>query len=71
MKKHTGYEWLEFFDIEMIDPDGWRKNDNVTLDDLIDIEEFVDRINISTIRPPRLMSGRYLMSGKYIFNFLV
>jgi hypothetical protein len=65
MKKHTGWEWLEFFDIEMLDDDGWRKADGVTLDASITLEEFGDRISVSTIRPPRLISGQH------IFNFLV
>ena len=48
--KKTAYEWLETMpDIKMLDPDGWRENDGITMDTPIKWSEFQRRLNMSTI----------------------
>lgn len=55
MKKHSTLYWLELFEIELIDPDGWRGVDSrpmqARLLDLITLEEFWTRLTSSTILP--------------------
>ncbi len=47
--KKPATEWLEEENIQMIDPDGWREDDGVTLDTPIKYSEFQRRLNLSTI----------------------
>jgi hypothetical protein len=48
--KKTAHEWLETMpDIRLLDPDGWRWNDGVTLDTPIKWSDFNNRLNHSTI----------------------
>jgi len=50
MKRHTSYEWLDFFQIQILDPNGrdFRGNEKLTL------EEFAERLRQSTIFPLNL-----------------
>lgn len=49
----TGLEWAQEYSIKIIDPDGWRRNDGVTLDvSLITEDEFVERIAQCTVSIP-------------------
>ncbi len=47
--KKPATEWLKEDSIQMIDPDGWREDDGVTLDTPIKYSEFQRRLNLSTI----------------------
>lgn len=47
--KKSAHEWLENMDIMIIDPDGWRYDDGVTMDTPISWKEFQERLNISTV----------------------
>lgn len=47
--KKTAYEWLESESFKLLDPDGWRQDDGVTLDTPISYAEFSKRINLSTV----------------------
>lgn len=51
--KKTAHEWLQdpkYDYVEFImDPDGWRENDGVTLDTLINRADFERRLGVSTI----------------------
>lgn len=50
--KKTAYEWLktdEFLKVWILDPDGWRQDDGVTLDHKISYKDFCNRLNMSTI----------------------
>ena len=55
MKKHTTHFWLELFEIELIDPDGWRnisgRSVGVSLMEAISVETFALRVMESTILP--------------------
>lgn len=51
MKRHTSQEWLQFFGIDMMDPDGWRVHGQSHLGpEKLNMIEFMDRVNQSTIR---------------------
>jgi hypothetical protein len=47
-------DWCEIFEIEILDPDGWRgiggRSANVNLLEAITVEDFATRIMDSTIR---------------------
>lgn len=46
----TGLEWAREYGIKIIDPDGWRRNDGVTIDNtVIDEDEFVERVSQCTV----------------------
>lgn len=51
--KKTAAEWLEFLPeykgTTILDPDGWRYNDGVTLESKISYSEFIRRLSESTI----------------------
>jgi hypothetical protein len=47
--KKTAYEWLKITGREIIDPDGWRRNDGVTMDTPITWSDFQGRLCESTI----------------------
>lgn len=48
--KKSSHDWLkEMPKVELIDPDGWRENDGVTLETKITQEDFNRRLNCSTI----------------------
>lgn len=50
MKRHTSNEWLDFFGIDVIDPDGWRAfGQDVNCNDQLLLEEFWDRLCQSTV----------------------
>jgi hypothetical protein len=51
MNKKTALEWATIAGTTIIDPDGWRKKDGVTLDTPIDIIDFASRLSESTICP--------------------
>lgn len=46
--KRCGYAWAKFFDLSIIDPDGWRKGDGVSLESLITVQDFAERYAISS-----------------------
>lgn len=48
----TGLEWAVEYGFTIIDPDGWRHNDGVSLNDLITEDEFVERIAQCTVKMP-------------------
>lgn len=47
--KKSAYEWLRDETITILDPDGWRWNDGVTMDTLISYKEFQKRLMHCTI----------------------
>jgi hypothetical protein len=48
--KKSANEWLKTMpDVQMMDPDGWRQNDDVDMDTPIKWSDFQKRLNISTI----------------------
>jgi len=47
--KTTAYVWANKFGITIMDPDGWRR-DNKDMGTCIDVKEFVDRMEYSTIQ---------------------
>ena len=51
--KKTAYEWLKELypdkSLEILDPDGWRKDDGVTLETKITKEDFHYRLSLSTV----------------------
>jgi hypothetical protein len=48
--KKTAYEWLEKMpNIKLLDPDGWRQNDNVILTTPITWADFQKRLSMSTV----------------------
>lgn len=50
--KKTAHEWLqtdEFLGMTIIDPDGWRHPDGVSLEDRISYKDFCSRLNQSTV----------------------
>lgn len=55
MKLRTPNDWCEIFEIELIDPDGWRnisgRSVGVSLMEAITVETFALRIMDSTILP--------------------
>jgi len=51
MIKRTSFEWAKLVGVEIIDPDGWRKDDNVWLETPIGYFDFCNRMEVSTIRP--------------------
>jgi len=48
----TGDAWIQYFDIRIIDPDGWRRTDGVRLDHSITVEDFAFRWLASTCKQP-------------------
>lgn len=46
----TAYQWLSMFDLFVLDPDGWRQNDGVTMDTPITLIDFSQRFHMSTVR---------------------
>lgn len=50
--KKSAYEWLktdEFLGIVILDPDGWRRSDGVSMQDRISYNDFCSRLNESTV----------------------
>lgn len=47
--KKSAYEWLKDESVVLLDPDGWRHDDGVTLDSLISYKEFQRRLAESTV----------------------
>ena len=47
--KKTAHEWLKEENIQLLDPDGWRQDDGVTLDTPIKWNDFQQRLSVSTI----------------------
>lgn len=54
--KKTAQEWIDFHPdykgAHILDPDGWREDDNVTLDSKISFNDFKRRFNTSTASLP-------------------
>lgn len=51
-KKQSAYAWLKdlgYHEHTIIDPDGWRYDDGVTLDTPISRSDFFNRFNASTV----------------------
>jgi hypothetical protein len=48
--KLTSGEWADVFDVEVLDPDGWRRGDGVFWDTPITKDDFVYRVALSTVR---------------------
>lgn len=48
--KKTAQGWLDYFNcsIKIIDPDGWRQQDGITLDTPIKFNDFLYRLQLST-----------------------
>lgn len=62
--KKTAEEWRKQFhpQIKILDPDGWRHNDSITLDTPISYKDFLNRLQESTCLgyicdPDKLMKG--------------
>jgi hypothetical protein len=51
MKTHTPAEWAIFFGLEIVDNDGWRGIGGKDMYEPIDVYEFVERVNVSTVLP--------------------
>lgn len=49
MKTYKAEQWAYIYGIQLVDPDGWRKDDGVTLETPIGVFDFVNRANESTI----------------------
>lgn len=49
----TAKEWAKFIGYEIVDEDGWRRKDGITLDTPITLEDFTSRFNESTVVPIR------------------
>jgi hypothetical protein len=50
--KKTAHEWMlhpDFKSYVILDPDGWRYNDGVTMDDKITYKDFYNRFTQSTV----------------------
>ena len=47
--KKSAHEWLKDEAVTMMDPDGWRYNDGVTLDTAISYSEFQKRLVQCTV----------------------
>ncbi len=47
--KKSAHEWLKGEIVEILDPDGWRFKDGVTLDTPISYKDFCYRINLCTV----------------------
>lgn len=54
VRLRTGYDWQHIFEIEVTDPDGWRKGDGVTFNTPITRADFQARIAVSTYHPRRM-----------------
>lgn len=52
MTTKTGRQWAADLGVTIIDPDGWRRADGVTLDDPIGRLDFEQRVMESTISMP-------------------
>jgi len=50
-KRYAPEKWAELLEIRIIDPDGWRGHRFDDFSQPIDLEEFVARVNKSTIAP--------------------
>lgn len=57
----TAHEWVALQNkkdttevITITDPDGWRRDDGVTIDTPITLEDFQDRLAFSTVRHERV-----------------
>lgn len=48
--KKTGRAWAEALGVTILDPDGWRAGDGVTLNDPIDRLDFERRLMVSTVK---------------------
>ena len=48
-RERTGKVWAKELEVEILDPDGWRRGDGVTLSDKITLANFIDRLAESTI----------------------
>jgi hypothetical protein len=48
----TGRQWAADLGVTILDPDGWRLADGVTLDDPITRLDFERRLIVSTIQMP-------------------
>lgn len=53
LKEMTGPEWADRFNIEVLDPDGWRKR-NLTSEDKIDFTTFIQCYFESTCKHPSI-----------------
>lgn len=65
----TAYEWSKYYDIEIMDPDGWRPNSNLgekSLEEKIGREEFIRRAALSTLKQQNIQDGYYLYQDKNI-----
>jgi len=40
----TGTDWAEYYGIAIMDPDGWRRNDGVTMETPITLLDFANRV---------------------------
>lgn len=47
--KKSAHEWLKDESVRMLDPDGWRYDDGVTMDTPISYKEFQKRLVQSTV----------------------
>lgn len=50
--KKTAHEWMQHTDFrsyELLDPDGWRVGDGITMDDKITYNDFCNRFAQSTV----------------------
>jgi hypothetical protein len=58
-KEYDAHKWAQLVGVQIIDPDGWRKNAKIgelpipprSMDDEIGLEEFLWRLSPSTICP--------------------
>lgn len=46
--KKTAYEWCKLSGLVIVDPDGWRRDDGVTMDTPIKLDDFWERFQRST-----------------------
>jgi len=68
LNTNSAYVWASKFGITIMDPDGWR-TDGKTMETFIDIKEFVDRMNISTIRMNDITKFNKMMEAvKIVFE---
>lgn len=48
--KKSAHEWLKAESVQILDPDGWRYDDGVTMDTPISYTDFKRRLQESTVR---------------------
>lgn len=49
MTKLTAWEWIDLTGAQILDPDGWRHDDGVTMDTPITGEDFMNRLGECTV----------------------